>query len=75
MLSFLEQLTDLKEYISINSNPKTKLFETEAVISKTLERMKVKSPSNYDSALRRIREGDLHPLYQNRASLQQYFGD
>ncbi|MEZ8858270.1 hypothetical protein AB6E16_22665, partial [Vibrio atlanticus] len=48
---------------------------TEAVISKTLERMKVKSPSNYDKALSRIREGELHPLYQNRASLQQYFGD
>ncbi|WP_045369447.1 hypothetical protein [Vibrio campbellii] len=75
MLSFLEQLTDLKEYISINSTPKTKLFETEAIISKTLERMKVKSPSNYDKALRRIHEGELHPLYQNRASLQPYFGD
>jgi len=75
MLSFLEQLIDLKEQVSINSAPKKLMFDVEALLTRTLERMKTKSPTNYDRASKKVREGIYHPLYLNRVSLKQFFGE
>lgn len=73
MLSFFEQIEDLKEQVAINSTPKEKVFKVEALLRKTLERLKAKSPDNYNKAILKVKMGIYHPLYLNRASLKQFF--
>lgn len=75
MLSFLEQLLDLKSQASINSAPKKTMFEVEALLTRTLERMKTKSPTNYNKALEKVKNGIYHSLYLSRSSLKQFFGE
>ncbi len=70
MLSFQYQVLEMKELIAISSSPLQELYENEAIISKTLTRMKAKAPDNYRRAVTMIDEKGLHPLYQNRHSLK-----
>ncbi len=73
MLSFLEQIEGLKEIVASNSVPKEEYFWVEGVLKKVLVRLKNKAPENYESAKRKTENGDYHPLYQNRASANQFF--
>ena len=73
MLSFLDQIEDLKEQVAVNSTPKDEVFKVEVLLKKTLERLNAKSPNNYSKALTRVEAGVYHPLYANRASLKQFF--
>nr|MBF4366415.1 hypothetical protein [Vibrio anguillarum] len=47
MLSFLEQIEDLKEMVAINSVPKDEYFVVEGILKKVLLRLKQKAPKNY----------------------------
>ena len=73
MLSFLEQIEDLKEMVAINSVPKDEYFVVEGMLRKVLLRLKQKAPKNYAHAKQKVDDGDYHPLYQNRASASQFF--
>ncbi|WP_261875674.1 hypothetical protein [Vibrio celticus] len=72
MLSFLEQIEDLKEMVASNSAPKDEYFVVEGV-EKVLIRLKQKAPKNYAQAKQKVDDGDYHPLYQDRASASQFF--
>ncbi|USE01442.1 hypothetical protein JKJ11_05155 [Vibrio sp. SCSIO 43133] len=73
MLSFLEQIEDLKEMVASNSAPKEEYFVVEGVLKKVLLRLKQKAPKNYAQAKQKVDDGDFHPLYQDRASASQFF--
>lgn len=73
MLSFLEQIEDLKEMVASNSVPKDEYFVVEGVLKKVLLRLKQKAPKNYAQAKQKVDDGDYHPLYQDRASASQFF--
>ncbi|KFI13832.1 hypothetical protein F0223_01940 [Vibrio coralliilyticus] len=73
MLSFLEQIEDLKEMAASNSAPKDEYFVVEGMLIKVLFRLKQKAPKNYAQAKQKVDDGDYHPLYQARASAGQFF--
>ncbi|MCG9579232.1 hypothetical protein L1D14_23810 [Vibrio tubiashii] len=73
MLSFLEQIEDLKEMVATNSAPKDEYFVVEGMLKKVLFRLKQKAPINYVQAKQKMDDGDYHPLYQDRASASQFF--
>ncbi|MEZ9704273.1 hypothetical protein [Vibrio breoganii] len=73
MLSFLEQIEDLKEMVASNSVPKDEYFMVEGMLIKVLLRMKQKAPKNYAQAKQKVDGGDYHPLYQDRVSASQFF--
>lgn len=73
MLSFLEQIEDLKEMVASNSAPKDEYFVVEGVLKKVLLRLKQKAPKNYAQAKQKVDDGDYHPFYQDRASASQFF--
>lgn len=73
MLSFLEQIEDLKEMMACNSAPKYEYFMVEGMLKRVLIRLKKKAPRNYESAKGKVENGDFHPLYQDRASANQFF--
>ncbi|PSV32287.1 hypothetical protein [Photobacterium sp. GB-72] len=73
MLSFLEQIEDLKEVVASNSSPKDEYFVVEGMLKKVLVRLKQKAPKNYVQAKQKVDDGDYHPLYQNRASANEFF--
>ena len=73
MLSFLEQIEDLKEMVASNSAPKGEYFVVEGMLKKVLLRLKQKAPKNYAQAKQKVDDGDYHPLYQDRASASQFF--
>ncbi|MEZ8293281.1 hypothetical protein AB6D11_05440 [Vibrio splendidus] len=73
MLSFLEQIEDLKEMVASNSAPKDEYFVVEGILKKVLLRLKQKAPQNYAQAKQKVDDGDYHPLYQDRASASQFF--
>lgn len=73
MLSFLEQIEDLKEMVASNSAPKDEYFMVEGMLKKVLVRLKQKAPKNYAQAKQKVDNGDYHPLYQDRASASQFF--
>lgn len=72
MLSFLEQIEDLKEMVASNSAPKDEYFVVEGMLKKVLLRLKQKAPKNYAQAKQKVDDGDYHPLYQDRASASQF---
>jgi hypothetical protein len=73
MLSFLEQIEDLKEMVVSNSAPRDEYFVVEGMLKKVLVRLKHKAPKNYAQAKQKVDDGDYHPLYQDRASASQFF--
>jgi hypothetical protein len=73
MLSFLEQIEDLKEIVARNSAPKDEYFAVEGMLKKVLLRLKQKAPNNYAKAKQKVGDGDYHPLYQDRVSASQFF--
>ncbi|EOG1936447.1 hypothetical protein ACK43E_001167 [Vibrio fluvialis] len=73
MLSFSEQIEDLKEMVASNSAPKDEYFVVEGILKKVLLRLKQKAPKNYAQAKQKVDNGDYHPLYQDRASASQFF--
>ncbi|EMG7549546.1 hypothetical protein P4S52_04450 [Vibrio sp. SA48] len=73
MLSFLEQIEDLKEMVASNSAPKDEYFVVEGMLKKVLLRLKQKAPKNYAQAKQKVDDGDYHHLYQDRASASQFF--
>ncbi|MGF1701443.1 hypothetical protein L4D09_14185 [Photobacterium makurazakiensis] len=73
MLSFLEQIEDLKEMVASNSAPKDEYFVVEGLLKKVLLRLKQKAPKNYAQVKQKVDDGDFHPLYQDRASASQFF--
>ncbi|WP_082960729.1 hypothetical protein [Photobacterium phosphoreum] len=68
MLSFYEQVTEIKEIPSQNSIPKKKLYEIEAILSRTLTRFEQKAPEQYASAKEKM-EISPHPLFTNLRGL------
>ena len=70
MLSFQSQILEMKDLGSVNSKPTKKLYEKEALISKTIERMRDKSPEQYSKAMQRFENDGYHPLYESRHSLK-----
>ncbi|MEZ9709804.1 hypothetical protein AB4254_14085 [Vibrio breoganii] len=73
MLSFLEQIEDLKEMVASNSAPKDEYFVVEGMLKKVLLRLKQKAPKNYAQSKQKVDDGVYHPLYQDRASASQFF--
>ncbi|MEZ8283581.1 hypothetical protein BCU17_14155 [Vibrio splendidus] len=73
MLSFLEQIEDLKEMVASNSAPRDEYFMVEGMLKKVLVRLKQKTSQNYALAKQKVDNGDYHPLYQDRASANQFF--
>ncbi|MEZ9699686.1 MULTISPECIES: hypothetical protein [Vibrio] len=73
MLSFLEQIEDLKEMVASNSAPRYEYFMVEGMLKKVLVRLEQKAPKNYAQAKLKVDDGDYHPLYQDRASASQFF--
>lgn len=73
MLSFLEQIEDLKEIVASNSAPKDEYFVVEGMLKKVLLRLKQKAPKYYVQAKQKVDDGEYHPLYQDRASASQFF--
>lgn len=73
MLSFLEQIEDLKEMVASHSAPKDEYFVVEGMLKKVLLRLKQKAPKNYAQAKQKVDDGDYHSLYQDRASASQFF--
>ncbi|MBE3991843.1 hypothetical protein P3472_18505 [Vibrio parahaemolyticus] len=73
MLSFLEQIEDLKEMVASNSAPKDEYFVVEAMLKRVLLRLKLKAPKNYELAKQKVDNGEYHQLYQDRASAYQFF--
>ncbi|MCD9489177.1 MULTISPECIES: hypothetical protein [Photobacterium] len=68
MLSFYEQVTEMKEIPAQNSIPKEKLYEIEAILSRTLKRFEQKAPEQYASAKEKM-EISPHPLFANLRGL------
>jgi hypothetical protein len=68
MLSFYEQVTEMKEIPAQNSIPKKKLYEIEAILSRTLTRFEQKAPAQYASAKEKM-EISPHPLFANLRGL------
>ncbi|MDO6542550.1 hypothetical protein [Photobacterium sanguinicancri] len=73
MLSFLEQIEDLKEMVASNSAPRDEYFTVEGMLKKVLFRLRQKAPKNYAQAKQKVDDGNYHPLYQDRASASQFF--
>ena len=73
MLSFLEQIEDLKDMVASNSAPKDEYFVVEGMLKKVLFRLKQKAPKKYAQAKLKVDDGYYHPLYQDRASASQFF--
>lgn len=73
MLSFLDQIEDLKNMVASNSTPKEEYFVVEGMLKKVLLRLKQKAPKNYAEAKQKVDDGEYHPLYQDRASANQFF--
>ncbi|CAK3383691.1 Integrase [Vibrio crassostreae] len=73
MLSFIEQIEALKDMVASNSIPKKEFFIVEGLLKKVILRLKQKAPKNYKLAKDKIKNGEYHPLYQNRASANQFF--
>lgn len=73
MLSFLDQIEDLKEIVASNSTPKDEYFIVEGLLKKVLARLQSKDPVNYHSALKKVESNIYHPFYQDRASASQFF--
>lgn len=73
MLSFLEQIEELKEMVASNSAPKDEYFMVEGMLKKVLCRLKQKAPQHYAQAKQKVDDGDFHPLYQDKASASQFF--
>lgn len=68
MLSFYEQVTEMKDIPAQNSIPKKKLYEIEAILSRTLTRFEQKAPAQYASAKEKM-EISSHPLFANLRGL------
>lgn len=68
MLSFYEQVTEMKEIPAQNSIPKEKLYEVEVILSCTLTRFEQKAPEQYASAKEKM-EISPHPLFANLRGL------
>ncbi len=62
MLSFYEQVVELKNIPSQNSIPKEKLYQLETILSRTLNRFKQKAPKEYAGAELKMTKSD-HPLF------------
>ncbi|CAK2027747.1 hypothetical protein AB4242_11510 [Vibrio splendidus] len=73
MLSFLEQIEELKEMVASNSVPKDEYFLVEGMLERVLLRLKQKAPKNYAQAKQKVGDGEFHPFYQDRASTSQFF--
>ncbi|MEZ8639774.1 hypothetical protein AB6D87_19980 [Vibrio lentus] len=73
MMSFLEQIEDLKEMVASNSTPKDEYYAVESVLKKILVRLKQKAPKNYAQAKQKVDDGDYHSHYQDRASASRFF--
>lgn len=63
MLSFYEQVIEMKTIPSQNSIPKDKLYNVEEVLNRTLKRLKIKAPQEYENAELKMRGSD-HPLFK-----------
>ncbi|WP_413522515.1 hypothetical protein [Photobacterium phosphoreum] len=68
MLSFYGQLTEMKDIPAQNSIPKKKLYEIEAILSRTLTRFEQKAPEQYASAKEKM-EVSPHPLFADLRGL------
>lgn len=68
MLSFYEQVIEMKNIPAQNSIPKEKRDSIEAVLSKTLERFKSKAPQEYINAELKMKHSD-HPLFKGLRGL------
>ncbi len=73
MLSFLEQIENLKEIVASNSVPQSEYFWVEGVLKKILVRLKQKAPKNYAQAKQKVDNCNYHPFYQDRANASQFF--
>ncbi|PKH88367.1 hypothetical protein [Colwellia sp. Bg11-28] len=69
MLSFREQVFDMKIIPSQNSIPKSKLYEIEEILNRTLARLKEKAPDSYEKAETRFESNGPHPLFINLRGL------
>ncbi|RDU94235.1 hypothetical protein CHH34_01610 [Aeromonas veronii] len=65
MFSFHQQILDIKELPSQNSIPKSKLYEIESILSRTLLRFESKAPQAYYGAKEKFESEGAHPLYLN----------
>jgi hypothetical protein len=72
MLSFQFQVIEMKEVAARNSTPKNNLFRIEAILHKTLERLKKKSQKAFNNAIQRLENEGYHPLYANLHSLKYF---
>lgn len=68
MLSFYEQVTEMKDIPAQNSIPKKKLYGIEAILSRTLTRFEQKAPAQFASAKEKM-EISSHPLFANLRGL------
>ena len=68
MLSFYEQVIEMKNIPSKNSIPKERMYQIEAMLSKTLERFKQKAPQEYTNAELKMMHSD-HPLFKGMRGL------
>lgn len=62
MLSFYDQVIEMKSIPSQNSIPKEKLYQLEVILSRTLDRFKLKAPKEYANAELKMSYSD-HPLF------------
>ena len=69
MLSFFEQVAEMKDIPAQNSIPKSRLYEIEIILSRTLKRLKDKAPDEYGRAEIKFGSIGAHPLYANLRSL------
>lgn len=63
MLSFYEQVIEMKNIPSQNSIPKDKLYNIEDVLKRTLKRLEGQAPQEYKNAELKVRDSD-HPLFK-----------
>ncbi|WP_434938104.1 hypothetical protein ACRWQN_12675 [Shewanella sp. HL-SH8] len=68
MLSFFEQVLELKSIPSQNSIPKEKLYQLEVILSRTLDRFRHKAPKEYAGAELKMAHSD-HPLFMGLQGL------
>jgi len=69
MLSFYEQVIEMKDIPAQNSIPKSKLHKIEAVLMRTLSRFKDKASHPYREAKRKLELQGAHPLFANLRGL------